>query len=139
MIKRFLAAGFPVMVEKGFEGAGFDGWMGHYEVITGYDDARQQVTPQDSYIMPDLPVDYADLETYWRHFNYTYIVIYPPHLEAQALALLGPQADETFNIEYAAQKASDEIFMTSGRDQYFAWFNRGTNLMLLSLVLPVRS
>jgi tetratricopeptide (TPR) repeat protein len=130
-LKRFIAAGFPVLVEKGFEGPGFNGWMGHYEVLTGFDDSRQRFTAQDSYIMANLPVPYADLEAYWRNFNYTYIVIYPPHLEARALALLGPHADETFNIEYAAQKASDEIFMTSGRDQFFAWFNRGTNLMLL--------
>ena len=28
-------------------------------------------------------------------------------------------------------QASDDIFSTSGRDQFFAWFNRGTNLMQL--------
>lgn len=28
LIKHFIAAGFPVLVEKGFEGEGFDGWMG---------------------------------------------------------------------------------------------------------------
>ena len=39
-----IAAGFPVIVEKGFEGADFDGWMGHYELITGYDDAARSFT-----------------------------------------------------------------------------------------------
>ena len=39
-LKALIAAGFPVIVEKGFEGPKFDGWMGHYEVITGYDDAK---------------------------------------------------------------------------------------------------
>ena len=37
----------------------------------------------------------------------------------------------TVNLRNAAQRASDEIFSTSGRDQFFAWFNRGTNLMEL--------
>ncbi|MEA3350834.1 MAG: C39 family peptidase, partial [Chloroflexota bacterium] len=55
LIKEFVAAGFPVLVEKGFEGTGFDGWMGHYEVINAYDNARQRFLAQDSYIMPDLP------------------------------------------------------------------------------------
>ena len=131
LLKRFIAAGFPVLIEKGFEGAGFDGWMGHYEVVTGYDDARQQFAVQDSYIMPDMPVTYADLESYWRHFNYTFLIIFPLEREAEVLALLGPLADETGSFEYAAELASTEIFQHTDRDLFFAWFNRGTNLMRL--------
>jgi hypothetical protein len=131
LLKQLIAAGFPVLVEKGFEGSGFNGWMGHYEVLTGYNDDKNKFTAQDSYIIPDLPVSYDQLEQYWRHFNYTFIVIYPSDREEQVLALLGLYADETESIQFAAQKASDEIFATSGRDQFFAWFNRGTNLMLL--------
>lgn len=130
-LKSFLAAGFPVIVEKGFEGAGFDGWMGHYEVVTGYDDAQQQFTVQDSYIMADMPLEYEKLLNYWRHFNYTYLVIYPPEREQEVLDLLGAHADENYNTEMAAELASVEIFQTSGRDQFFAWFNRGTNLVRL--------
>jgi tetratricopeptide (TPR) repeat protein len=131
LLRRFIAAGFPVLVEKGFEGEGFDGWMGHYEVLTGYDDARQRFTAQDSYIMADLPVDYADLLAHWRAFNYVYLIIYPPDREAEVMYLLGPHADEDYDNQAAAQKASDEIYATSGRDQFFAWFNRGTNLVRL--------
>ena len=131
LIKRFIAADFPVLVEKGFEGPGFDGWMGHYEVLTGYDDARSRFTAQDSYIMADLPVAYDDLLANWRAFDYLYLVIYPPDREAGVMSLLGPNADETYNNRAAAQKASDEIYTTSGRDQFFAWFNRGTNLVRL--------
>jgi hypothetical protein len=131
LLKRLIAAGFPVMIEKGFEGPGFDGWMGHYEVVSGYDDARQRFTVQDSYIMPNLPVSYDDMLAYWRHFNYIYIVIYPAEREEDLFTILGPQVDETYNYEYAAQLASDEIFQLSGRDQLFAWFNRGTNLRFL--------
>ena len=131
LLKRFIAAGIPVMIEKGFEGAGFDGWMGHYEVVTGYDDARQRISVQDSYIMPDLPVSYTDLEIYWRHFNYTFLVIYPSEREADVMTLLGPLADETSSYEYAAEVASTEILQLTDRGLFFAWFNRGTNLMRL--------
>jgi hypothetical protein len=132
-LKSFLAAGFPVMVEKGFEleGAAFDGWMGHYELITGYDDSRSRVIAQDSYISSDLPVGYDELESNWRAFNYTYLVIYPPDREGEVLGLLGADADEEVNTAAAAQKASDEIFGLSGRDQLFAWFNRGSNLVAM--------
>jgi hypothetical protein len=131
LLKQFIAAGFPVIVEKGFEGASFPGWMGHYEVITGYNDSTQRFTAQDSYIMPDLPVPYDEMASNWRAFNYTYIVIYPPDRESQAMALLGPQADEEANYRYAATLASNEIVATTGRDQFFAWYNRGTNLVSL--------
>jgi hypothetical protein len=131
LIKRFLAAGFPVLIEKGFEGPGFEGWMGHYEVVTGYDDSRQQITVQDSYIMPDLQVSYADLQLYWRHFNYTFIIIYPPDRETEVMTLLGPLADETQSYQYAADVASTEIYQLTDRALFFAWYNRGTNLMRL--------
>jgi tetratricopeptide (TPR) repeat protein len=130
LLKRFIAAGFPVLVEKGFEVPGH-GWMGHYEVLSGYDDAKSRLTAQDSYIMPDLPVPYNELEAIWRNFDDIYLVIYPPEREAEVLAILGPQTDEVYNYRYAAQKASDDIATLTGRDLYFAWYNRGTNLVKL--------
>ncbi len=131
LLKRFIAAGFPVLIEKGFEGPGFEGWMGHYEVVTGYDDARQNFTVQDSYIKADLPVSYEDVANYWRHFNYTFIIIYPTERATEVLTLLGPLADETGSYEVAAEIASTEIFQLTDRDLFFAWYNRGTNLMRL--------
>ena len=131
LLKSLLAAGFPVIIEKGFEGPGFDGWMGHYEVLTGYDDGRSRFTAQDSYIMPDLPVSYGDVESYWSAFNYTFLVIYPPERESELLSILGRLADEEASYRIAAQKASDEIYATTDRDQFFAWFNRGSSLVSL--------
>ncbi|MEW6567529.1 MAG: C39 family peptidase [Chloroflexota bacterium] len=130
LLRRFIAAGFPVIIEKGFDVPGKE-WMGHYELLTGYDDQAQRFTAQDSYIGPDYQPTYDQIHTYWRHFNYTYLIIYPPDREAEVMALLGPQVDETANYQYAAQLASDEIYALSGRDQFFTWFNRGTNLVRL--------
>ena len=131
LLRRFLAAGLPVIVEKGFEGPDFDGWMGHYVLVNGYNDPDQIFTLQDSYYGPDQVMGYGDLERYWRAFNFTYLVVYPAERGAEVITILGPQADKTFNDQYAAQKASDEIFSMTGRDQYFAWFNRGTGLVAL--------
>jgi len=131
LLKRFIAAGFPVIIEKGFEGPGFDGWMGHYEALNGYDDARARFTAQDSFIMANLPVYYDELELYWQHFNYTFIVIYPPSSEVTVMNILGPDADETYNIQNAAQIAAEEIYAGGKREQFFAWFNRGANLVEL--------
>lgn len=131
LLKNFLAAGFPVIIEKGFEGRDFDGWMGHYVLATGYSDSNQQFKFQDSYYGPDQVMGYKDFESYWRAFNFTYLVVYPAERKEEVATILGPQADEEFNYRYAAQKASDEIYALNGRDQFFAWFNRGANLVSL--------
>lgn len=129
ILKRFVAAGIPVLVEKGFEGAGFDGWMGHYEVINGYDDANQRFTVQDSYKGPNILINYPDLESQWRAFNYTYIVVYPPEREAEVMDILGQHSDAEFSSQVALQKAVDETTRLTDRDLFFAWYNRGTNLV----------
>jgi tetratricopeptide (TPR) repeat protein len=131
LLKRFLAAGFPVIIEKGFEGRDFDGWMGHYVLVTGYSDSDQQFTFQDSYYGPDQVMGYEDFESFWRAFNFTYVVVYPSESKDEVMEILGFQADEDFNYRHAAQKASDEIYTLNGRDQFFAWFNRGANLVSL--------
>jgi tetratricopeptide (TPR) repeat protein len=134
LLKRFLAAGFPVLVEKGTylrDLTGVTSWMGHYQVLTGYDEAEEDFIAQDSYTSPDFKVANETLVEGWRAFNYAYIIIYPPDKEAEVLDLLGPDADETTNYQNAALKASNEIFGLTGISQYFAWYNRGTSLMLL--------
>ena len=131
MLKAFLASGFPVLAEKGFEGTGFDGWMGHYQVVSAYDDARSIFYVQDSYKGPNLAISYADFIHDWRAFNYTYLVIYPADRYQQVLDILGLQAYDNYNNHYAAQKAEDETAQLTGRDLYFAWFNRGSSLVAL--------
>jgi hypothetical protein len=126
-VRRLLAAGFPVMIEKGFQPPHED-WMGHYEVINGYDDTSQRFITQDSYLMPDFPVPYPDLRgRWWRDFNYVYLVAYPPEREAELLDLLGPNADPTYNYQSAARMAEEETAILGGRDLFFAWFNLGSS------------
>ncbi|HZD57896.1 MAG TPA: C39 family peptidase, partial [Anaerolineales bacterium] len=131
MIKQLVAAGFLVMVEKGFEGPNVNDWMGHYVLVTGYDNNLASFFTQDSYNGPDLPFPYDQMESYWRAFNFTYLVVYPEDRQSDVQAILGPRIDEAYSDRAAAEKASDEISSLSGRDQYFAWFNRGTSLVAL--------
>jgi hypothetical protein len=133
-LKRFLAAGYPVLIEKAAYFHDLEGvlsWMGHYQVVTGYNDSRAIFVTQDSFTRPDEEISYPDMETNWRGFNNTYIIIYPPDKETEVLSLLGPDADETASYQRAAQKASVEIYSLTGIDQYYAWYNRGTNLAAL--------
>lgn len=129
-LKRFLAAGYPVLIEKGHDPLD-DDWMGHYLTLSGYDDLKDQFIGQDSLIMPDLLVPYGELIERWRDFNHVYIVAYPPERESEVYSLLGEQRDEHKNYEYTANQATQEVTELSGMDLFFAWFNLGTNQIAL--------
>ncbi|MGB5843657.1 MAG: C39 family peptidase [Anaerolineales bacterium] len=130
LIKNLLAAGFPVVIEKGYDPPD-DDWMGHYLTLNGYDDTLKKFTAQDSLIMPDYPLPYEQVEQLWRDFNHVYLVIYPVDRQAEVASILGPQFDKIPNFESAAQKARRETEQLAGRDLYFAWFNLGSNLLAL--------
>ncbi len=127
-LKTLIAAGFPTIVEKTLDVPGVDGWIGHYSLLTGYDDSATRFTAQDSYIQSNLPEPYEKLEAAWRSFNYTFFVIYPPEREAEVMAILGPLADESTAHEIALARAEDEIQRASGLPAFFAWFNKGSSL-----------
>jgi tetratricopeptide (TPR) repeat protein len=129
-IKKFIAAGFPVLIEKGYDPPD-DDWMGHYLTFNGYDDSLSQFTTQDSLILPDLPVPYEQVQARWRDFNNTYIIVFPTDRQAEVMSILGDDADELANIQFAAQRALEETNVLSGRELYFAWFNLGSNLVAL--------
>lgn len=131
-LRRFIAAGFPLVIEKGLDPED-DDWLGHYQLISGYDDQHQQVIVYDSFQGPahDYPIPYAVVEEFWPHFNNVYIVIYPPQEEARVMALLGSDADPVFNFQSAAQSALENTAVLTGRELFFAWFNRGSSLVAL--------
>lgn len=136
LIKNFLAAGFPVLIETSealqegeFGSSG--GWLGHYILLNGYDDAQSVFISQDSLRGEDWPTPYEGFDDAWRAFNYVYMVIYPADQESTVMGILGDQADEIANYQYAALRAANEVEGLSGIDQFFAYYNRGTNLAAL--------
>jgi len=134
LLKQLLAAGFPVVIEKGVYLRDFNGklgWMGHYTVVSGYEEPARRFITQDAYFSADYPVAYDDLLWQWRSFNYTFLVVYPPERESAVMAALGPYADVGESYRRAAQIASQEASTLSGLEQFFAFFNYGTSLVNL--------
>jgi len=134
ILKRLIAHGYPVLVEKGPHFRDIQGnitWMGHYQVLNGYDDLNQVFTAQDSYIKADYTQPYDKLIEEWRSFNYTYLVAFNPEKRNEVLNLLGADADETTNYQRALRKAGDETLKLRGVDQFFAFYNYGNNLVSL--------
>jgi tetratricopeptide (TPR) repeat protein len=134
LLKTLIAGKFPVLIETGrymVDVTGKLSWMGHYTVVTAYDDALQEVITQDSYYEPDYALAYADLVEEWRPFNYSFLVVYPPDKEQALFDLRGDYADEEQSNRIAYNNATGEIWSLSGVQQYFAWFNRGTSMVAL--------
>ena len=127
-LKRLIANGYPVIIEKGFEPDADKGWMGHYLLLTGYDEARSIFITQDSFLGPDQLVPYETLDHYWRQFNRLYIIPYPVNNEAGINALIGP---EDYPAMYTSALATAQAEATSDPNDTFAWFNVGANLVAL--------
>lgn len=133
ILQSFIAAGLPVMVEKGFildptDGGG--GWAGHYLLLTGYDQEVQEFIVQDTNPGtggPDRRISYTELDEGWRQFNRVFMFIYRPEQQVLVDELLGSHQDHDLNRRAALQAAQDEI-AADGEDAY-AWFNLGTNLI----------
>jgi tetratricopeptide (TPR) repeat protein len=132
LLKQFLAAGIPVMVEEGFYleteyWPNDDRWAGHYLLLTGYDDTTQIFTAQDSFIGANQEVSYQALDESWRIFNRVYILVYPPSQEEVVKRLLGPHWDVDYNRQQALEMAEFEV--DANPQDAYGWFNLGTNLV----------
>ena len=149
LLKRLIAAGFPVIIEKGYyqrDTSGRISWMGHYSFVTGYDETQRKFVWQDSYPNHcqdnenpalveqegrDNLINYDDLLSGWRSFDYVFIVVYPTNLESEVLEALGPWNDWNWAATNALETARSETTSLTGIDQFFAWFNMGTSEVAL--------
>jgi tetratricopeptide (TPR) repeat protein len=128
LLKGFVAGGFPVIIESGFDVDDL-GWMGHYETITGYDDATQTIWTYDSYLGPGQARSYTEMDYWWRHFNRAYVVLFPLEREPELRAIMGSYVDPTYAAQAAYDTARQEA--TANPSDGWAWFNMGTSLAKL--------
>lgn len=133
LIKKLIVNDFPVLIEKGAFMHEVDGtlsWMGHFNVITGYDDNARQWIVQDSYYEANWRVDYAQLSEEWISFNNAFIVVYPADLEAELYELLGPYTNNEWANKNAYRFASKQVEeAVTDEQRFYALFNRGDALV----------
>jgi tetratricopeptide (TPR) repeat protein len=133
-LKQLLANGYPVVIEKGYEPNDWQGWMGHYLTLIGYDEATEEFIALDTFLGPwdssGRRESEAFIEDYWQHFNYTFYLVYPAAAETAVQTLLGPELTEPLRMwQQAAQKAQMET--AADPNNPYPWFNLGTSLSQL--------
>ncbi|WP_268243803.1 C39 family peptidase [Deinococcus knuensis] len=123
LLRALLASGIPVIVETWFVTPD-SGGMGHYRLLTGYDDRAGQFSALDSYLGP-LRMDYAKFDELWRSFGRTFLIVTPPSKRATLAGVLGWRADraqekaETLRVAgREAERRNDAVgFLTLGQAQ----------------------
>lgn len=139
LVKRLIASGFPVVIEKGYyerDYTGKVGWLGHYAFTTGYDDTSgvfiyQETYPPKGESGKDRTIPYDAFREGWRGFNYLFMIVYPPERGTEVLSLLDAWKDSVWANQRALEIAGAEVESLTGSDNFFAWFNKGTSLVNL--------
>jgi hypothetical protein len=136
VLKALIAAGYPVMIERGFDELPEEGWMGHYMLIIGFSEEDQELLALDSYWgrnrvheNQEFPVEhwpYDSLDRVWRHFNRTYLVVYEPDQAAEVATIIGEDMDDGAMYVNALRRIQDELRLNA--DDVFGWFNLGSVL-----------
>jgi tetratricopeptide (TPR) repeat protein len=131
LLKTLIANNFTVIIEMGYDPEPDRlGWMGHYLLVTGYDDSTQQFNSDDSYLGANQHYSYDHITQFWEHFDNLYIVLYKLDREQELMTLLGTSADETQNY-LSALSLNRQRALDNPSDK-FAWFNLGTNYLALA-------
>jgi predicted double-glycine peptidase len=126
-LKQFLNNNIPVLVETWLIHDG-DG-LGHYRLISGYDEATAQFTTTDSLNGPSYKVSYQQFDADWRVFNRLYVVVYGPDQSDKVAAIIGQDMNQTTLYERLAVEAQQEIEVNP--NDPLAFFNQGEALTRL--------
>jgi tetratricopeptide (TPR) repeat protein len=136
-LRRLILAGVPVLIETWHQERPNDG-MGHYRLLTGYDDAAGHWIAYDSYDARDLVkgqpytgirLPYEETERLWAVFNRQYLVIYDAAATRGVLPILNEDVDEATMWARALAHAQAEL--ETRPDDPYAWFNLGSDLVAL--------
>ncbi len=140
LLRRYLAAGYPIIIEKGFSPPDED-WMGHYLTLVGYDDRAGHFIGMDTFLGPwgnqGREESYETVDAYWAQFNRALIVIHRPEQAAEVASLAGEVLTDPVRMWQEAARRAEADVMAAPADA-FAWFRLGASLTHLGDVLEDR-
>jgi tetratricopeptide (TPR) repeat protein len=123
LLQTLLSNGFPVIVETWLDPEDRGG-LGHYRLLSGYDQASDSFIAQDSLRGPNAQVPADEFDGLWRVFNRKYVLAFPPEEGERLRAILGAEANDGQMLGAALQRAQAEARQIS--DDPYAWFNIGS-------------
>src|SRR5688500_16225606 len=109
-LKRLVANGVPVVISMWYTPHPNDG-LGHYRLLTGYDEASQQLIFHDSFQAPGVNVrwGYAAFDADWVVYQRAYMPVYAPEKAEVVAAIVGMDMDEAQLKQRALVVAQDEL------------------------------
>lgn len=138
LLRLLLSNGLPVIVET-WHIPEPDNGMGHYRLLTGYDEAGQRWIAHDSYDRANpvnaegpyqgIYLPYSETGELWDVFNRVFVVIYTDAEAPLVKSILGERMDEATLWQRALVQSRIEVRLEP--DNAFAWFNLGSNLTAL--------
>lgn len=135
LLKQFIAAGYPVIIEKGLYPNAWEGWMGHYLTVVGYDDTSQEFISLDTFLGPwdssGRRDSYDTVNEFWQMFNHTFVLVYPPEDEAEVVSLLPSELTDPVTMWRQTAVANQQLTATQPDNPYI-WFNLGSSLTHLA-------
>lgn len=127
-IKLLTSNEIPVIVETWYEPKPNDG-MGHYQLVQGYDETKKEFYLYDSYKGPNVVILQQKLDTDWKVFNRTILVVFPEEKQTVVNQILGDLSDTEHIYIESVNNAQREI--EKDQSDAFAWFNLGTSYSLM--------
>jgi tetratricopeptide (TPR) repeat protein len=110
--------------------------MGHYRLVTGYDDATDEWILYDSLesrgVSADEPyrgvrLSYEQFARWWAVMNRRYLVVYPPEQVSIVESIIGKDLDDDVMWAKSLEVARQDLAQRP--EDAFAWFTLGTNLL----------
>lgn len=95
--------------------------IGHYRIITGFDDTTKFIIQDDSYQGPNKEFSYVDFTYLWQPFNYQYLVIVPKDKEEIVKQILGEEVDEEVAWKNTLDRATREAAFSNS---FYTTFNQ---------------
>lgn len=98
--------------------------IGHFLLIRGYDNNKQQLTADDSYYGPNRKYGYYDFMSLWQPFNYVYVIAYTDSQSDVVKQILGEEIDEKTAWKNTITRAQKESNLTP--ESIYPVFNMST-------------
>lgn len=123
LVEKLIAQDLPVITRTWLKS---NEDIGHYRVITGYNQEARQLIQDDSLQGKQLNYSYDEFENLWQAFNYEFLVLVPKDKVKIVEMILGDLNSESLAWQKALTLAEEQLKKDSS--DIYAQFNKAVSL-----------